>query len=144
MARHFVAWWILLLVVWIANATAQTAEPSIAAFVTATGGALHFKWTISTVWISTNTKDDIKSFLVVLDGSEIGNKSPDTTSYDLYGLTGNTEYTLQVKASFIDNSSASPLYSDVIVATTLGQSAPAIPTSPTELAVGGGFVQYID
>ncbi|KAH7481830.1 Titin [Phytophthora ramorum] len=141
MARHFVAWWILLLVVWIANATAQTAEPSIAAFVTATGGALHFKWTISTAWISTNTKDDIKSFLVVLDGNEIGNKSPDTTSYDLYGLTGNTEYTLQVKASFIDNSSASPLYSDVIVATTLDQSAPAIPTSPTELAVGGGFVQ---
>lgn len=42
--RCLAAWWLLLLAVAFATSTAQTTTPSIVAWATATGGALHIEW----------------------------------------------------------------------------------------------------
>ncbi|KAL3673999.1 hypothetical protein V7S43_001684 [Phytophthora oleae] len=140
--RCLVALWLLLAAVVIVPSTAGTTDPSVVAWATSTsGGTLNVKWTISAAWQSSNSLNEIDSFRVLVDSELNGAVGAEEISYDVSGLTNNTVYTIQVNATLTSGSSAEPLYSNVISATTLDRSAPHTPDAPKQLTVSGGFIQ---
>ncbi|KAG4059859.1 hypothetical protein PC123_g5228 [Phytophthora cactorum] len=117
------------------RATAQASNPLIIVWASATGGALHLQWNISTAW----SLSELESFHVLVNNQERVTVGPDASGYYVCGLSNNTVYSYQVKATLVNGSG--PLYSDVIAATTLDRTAPNSPDIPKQLAVTGGFVQ---
>ncbi|KAE9360356.1 hypothetical protein PF008_g1843 [Phytophthora fragariae] len=136
-----VAQWWLLLAVTIASSTAQSTDPTIDAWATATGGALHIQWAISSAWYINNSVVDVEDFRVFVNDQERAIIGFDETGYDLYGLTSETAYTVQVQGTLVSGSLAAPLNSNAFPATTLNLAAPDTPDTPELLAMTGGFVQ---
>lgn len=96
---------------------------------------------ISSAWYLNNSIADAEDFRVFVDGQERETVTLDVTRYDLYRLTSDTTYTVQVQGTLVNDSLAEPLYSDSLAVTTLSLAAPDAPDTPTLLAMTGGFVQ---
>ncbi|ETL37425.1 hypothetical protein L916_10863 [Phytophthora nicotianae] len=134
-AVRLVTCWLMLLINMMVRTDAQSSNPSIIAWGSATGGTLHIQWNLSTAL----DPDELEGYHVIVNNQERATVGPDASSYYLYGLSNNTVYSYQVKAILANGSE--PLYSDVVAATTLNRTAPNSPDIPTKVTVSGGFVQ---
>lgn len=132
--RALLLCWLMLLIT-LARSSAQTSKPSLVAWASSTGGALHIHWNISTTW----NPSEAEGLYILVNNQERGTVGPDTSSYYVYGLSNNTAYSYQVKATLVNGSE--PLYSVVAAATTSNRTAPNSPGIPKQIAVTGGFVQ---
>ncbi|KAF4143551.1 Fibronectin type III domain [Phytophthora infestans] len=132
--RALLLCWLMLLIT-LARSSAQTSKPSLVAWASSTGGALHIHWNISTTW----NPSEVEGLYILVNNQERGTVGPDTSSYYVYGLSNNTAYSYQVKATLVNGSE--PLYSVVAAATTSNRTAPNSPGIPKQIAVTGGFVQ---
>ncbi|TMW60828.1 hypothetical protein Poli38472_000870 [Pythium oligandrum] len=104
-----------------------------------TGGAIHVAWEVSTSWTDQHSLNDISGFQVLLNDAEVAAVDPTTRAYDLYGLTNNTFYSVQVIGALTDN--LNPLTSNVLVAETSNQSPPGAAGTPSSTASGGGYIR---
>jgi hypothetical protein len=131
--------WLLCLWLTALAAHAQADDNGLSVSLTArTGGALSVAWAISPQWLETHAS--IAGFNVSLNDTRVAQVPATTTTYDIYGLSSNTVYTVAVSVNWLTPSNET-LVSNELVVSTLNATSPSAPPAPLVVAAGGGFLR---